>query len=468
MKSIFIILLFISCAAKSQVIADTTYYSNGAGGYIKVVNYHNSATTTFFTKSDSATSVSTPYRLKDSLGIIRTLITSASSAIQSSIDLKANIASPTFTGTVGGITAAMVGLGNVTNESKATMFTSPTFTGTTSGITKTMVGLSNVDNTTDAAKPVSTAQQTALDLKANLASPTFTGTVGGITKSMVGLGSVDNTSDAGKPVSTAQQTALNLKANLASPTFTGTVAGITATMVGLGNVTNESKATMFTSPTFTGTPVIPGYQPLATNLTSIGALANVSGFIKNDGAGNFSYANPAGSGTVTDVSIVSANGISGSVATSTSTPAITLSLGAITPTTVNGVTITNLLLNTTTSGVAASPTASGTVTVTHGLGRVPTTIRIYGIGAFAASTSATPTPFSMGIWNSSGNRCVYMTSNGTTAQASQTSTTFAVFLATSAGNTVSGVIQNVTSTGFDIVWTEVGTSAAQNFMWEAQ
>ena len=40
-----------------------------------------------------------------------------------------------------------------------------------------MVGLANVDNTTDANKPVSTAQQTALGLKANLASPTFTGTV---------------------------------------------------------------------------------------------------------------------------------------------------------------------------------------------------------------------------------------------------------------------------------------------------
>ena len=37
--------------------------------------------------------------------------------------------SPTFTGTVSGITADMVGLGNVTNQSKATMFTNPTFTG---------------------------------------------------------------------------------------------------------------------------------------------------------------------------------------------------------------------------------------------------------------------------------------------------------------------------------------------------
>ena len=37
------------------------------------------------------------------------------------------------------------------------------------------VGLGNVDNTSDVSKPVSTAQQAALDLKANLASPVFTG-----------------------------------------------------------------------------------------------------------------------------------------------------------------------------------------------------------------------------------------------------------------------------------------------------
>jgi hypothetical protein len=54
---------------------------------------------------------------------------------------------------------------------------SPTFTGTVAGITATMVGLGNVDNTSDANKPVSTATQTALNLKANLASPTFTGNV---------------------------------------------------------------------------------------------------------------------------------------------------------------------------------------------------------------------------------------------------------------------------------------------------
>ena len=54
---------------------------------------------------------------------------------------------------------------------------------------------------------------TGLAAKAPLASPTFTGTVSGVTNAHVGLGSVDNTSDSAKPVSTATQTALDSKAS---------------------------------------------------------------------------------------------------------------------------------------------------------------------------------------------------------------------------------------------------------------
>jgi hypothetical protein len=90
-------------------------------------------------------------------------------------------------------------------------------------LTKSSVGLANVDNTSDANKPISTATQSALDLKAPLASPTFTGTVSGVTKAMVGLANVDNTADADKPVSTATQTALDAKASLSGATFTGSV-----------------------------------------------------------------------------------------------------------------------------------------------------------------------------------------------------------------------------------------------------
>ena len=145
--------------------------------------------------------------------------------------------------------------------------------------------------------------------------------------------------------------------------------------------------------------------------------------------------------------------------------------------TVSGNTITmpavagTLLINTTTSGVGASPTASSTVTITHGLGRVPTIIRIYGIGTFTSNAAATPTTMSVGTYNSTGNRALYQAYNTaaiTTTQTSATSTAFAIALYTGANSFITGVIQNVTSTQFDIVWTETGTATAQNYLWEAQ
>lgn len=63
-----------------------------------------------------------------------------------------------------------------------------------------------------------------------------------LVKADVGLGSVDNTTDAGKPVSTAQQTALDLKANLTSPSLitpnigvaTGTSLAVTGAITSSG------------------------------------------------------------------------------------------------------------------------------------------------------------------------------------------------------------------------------------------
>ena len=146
-------------------------------------------------------------------------------------------------------------------------------TGATTAVgARANLGLGNVDNTSDADKPISSATQAALNLKANVAdvnaaltlkatvsaleahmkitadttmlatkaaltdlnsyapinSPTFTGTVSGIDKSMVGLGSVDNTSDAAKPISAATQTALSTKAPIASPALTGVPTAPTA------------------------------------------------------------------------------------------------------------------------------------------------------------------------------------------------------------------------------------------------
>ena len=77
----------------------------------------------------------------------------------------------------------------------------------------------------NATNPNSYITSSALTPYATLASPTFTGTVSGITKTMVGLSNVDNTSDVNKPVSTATQTALDLKQNTLSNAST-TVNGI--------------------------------------------------------------------------------------------------------------------------------------------------------------------------------------------------------------------------------------------------
>ena len=63
----------------------------------------------------------------------------------------------------------------VSISSKYATIASPTFTGTVSGITSTMVGLGNVNNTSDLDKPISTAVQNALNNYISSISPAFTG-----------------------------------------------------------------------------------------------------------------------------------------------------------------------------------------------------------------------------------------------------------------------------------------------------
>ena len=86
------------------------------------------------------------------------------------------------------------------------------------------------------------------------------------------------------------------------------------------------------------------------NPGSEGQILTVTGGVPAWGAA------PSGSGTVTSVSVVTANGISGSVATETTTPAITLTLGVITPTSVNGLTLAAQATGFTISGGTTSKT----------------------------------------------------------------------------------------------------------------
>lgn len=75
-----------------------------------------------------------------------------------------------------------------------------------------------------------------------------------LSKNDVGLSSVDDTSDANKPVSSAQQTALNLKAPLASPAFTGTPTVPTAS--GGTNTTQVASTAFVTAAVVAAVPVL--------------------------------------------------------------------------------------------------------------------------------------------------------------------------------------------------------------------
>ena len=191
-------------------------------------------------------------------------------------------------------------------------------------VSATSVGLGNVDNTSDINKPISTAAQAALDLKANQ-STTYTKTevdtnianlvdtapatldtlnelaaalgddanFAATTASALGekLAKASNLSDlanaatartnlgllsAATTESTDYATAAQgAKADIAEA-FTSNVtafgnnlvddvnAAAARTTLELGNVTNESKATMFTNPSFTGDLTVSGNFTLAT------------------------------------------------------------------------------------------------------------------------------------------------------------------------------------------------------------
>ena len=124
------------------------------------------------------------------------------------------------------------------------------------------------------------------------------------------------------------------------------------------------------------------------------------------------------------------------------------------------------------SGVGTSPIATQTDTVTHNLGRIPVIIRIYGMSQFTSNAAATPTPTSIGVWTlDDGNRCITQTYNTaaiTTTQNANTSSVYSINIQTAANSFVTGVIQNVNATTFQIAWTETGTAVAKVYMWEVQ
>jgi hypothetical protein len=290
----------------------------------------NSAVALKVNISDTATML-TPYLRK---------IDTAS--LSNRINLKADINSPTFTGTVGGITQSMVGLGNVTNESKATMFTNATFTGTFATAAGAIGNAALANSAVANLSGTNTGDQTTITGNAGTATALQTAiTIGTTTGDATSAGS----SFDGTANNTNALTLATVNSNVGS--FGSATQSPTYTVNGKGLLTAAANVTI--------TPAVGSITGLGTGVaTALGVNTGSAGAVVlfNGNAGTPS----ALIGTnITGTASLNINGTVGATtATTGAFTTATASTSLRTPLLIGGTTTTSTITYQPTSGVGTT------------------------------------------------------------------------------------------------------------------
>ena len=246
----------------NQTIAGTKTFSGTISGSIS----GNAATATKATQDGSGNVITSTYATKASLASVATSgkfsdLSGTPTTLKNPTALTLQNSGGTSIGSYDGstattvkLTASTVGLGNVTNESKATMLASAALTGTPTAPTAT-AGTNTTQVATTAFVATAVANKTSVSGNAGTATKLASAVTISLAGDVSGSVSFDGSKDTSITVTVADdshnhvisnvdglQTALDAKAPLASPTLTGTPKAPTASA---GTNTTQIATTAF-------------------------------------------------------------------------------------------------------------------------------------------------------------------------------------------------------------------------------